>query len=122
MMTLRLRLLFIILITIASITHLNSKSLNPGQKNGHEADIYSVLPFERCDSINKLIKIIHNNIDHPIGYFKGLRDSPHQNFTWHKYGHRVFFHWGFNSNPRDCKILQSLIDECNWSKHEEDLF
>ena len=117
-----LRLLFFTLIAITSITNLNSKSLNPGQKNGHEDDIYLALPFERCDSISLLIKVIHDNIDHPIGYFKGLRDAPHQNFTWRKYGHLVFFHWGFNSNPRNCKILQSLIDECNWTKQHEESF
>ena len=115
-----IRLLFITIITILSITQLNSKSLNPGQKNGHEADIYSVLPFERCDSINKLIKVIHQNIDFPIGYFEGLRDAPHQDFTWRKYGHRVFFHWGFNSNPKSSKVLESLIDDRNWTKQLEE--
>ncbi len=117
-----IRLLFITIISILSITQLNSKSLNPGQKNGHEADIYSVLPFERCDSINKLIKVIHQNIDFPIGYFEGLRDAPHQDFTWRKYGHRVFFHWGFNSNPKSSKVLQSLIDERKWTKQQEESF
>lgn len=111
-----LKNLLIILISLLYLTPLNSKSLNPGKNNGHEADIYSVLPFKRCAEISDLILVIHNNIDFPIGYFPGLRDAPHQDFTWHKYGHRVFFHWGFNSNPRSCGILQELVSERNWSK------
>ena len=114
-----LKNLFIILISLLYISPSNSKSLNPGKNNGHEADIYSVLPFKRCTEISGLILVIHNNIDFPIGYFPGLRDIPHQDFTWHKYGHRVFFHWGFNSNPRSCDILQELVSERNWSKEVE---
>ncbi len=47
------------------------KSLKQGQSGGHEADIYSVLPFDRNDKIDALILIIHNNIDLPVGYFNG---------------------------------------------------
>ncbi len=117
-----LRILLISLITIINFTTAQSKSLNPGKNNGHEADIYSVLPFKRCEPISGLILTIHNNIDHPIGYFPGLRDKPHQDFTWHRYGHRVFFHWGFNANPRSCDILQQLVAERNWSKQVQDSF
>ena len=108
------RLFLISLLTLIHITFSYGKSLNPGKKNGHEADIYAALPFERSPQISALILTIHNNIDHPIGYFPGLRDQPHQDFTWHKYGHRVFFHWGFNANPRSCEILQQLVEERNW--------
>lgn len=114
-----LLLLFFAFITIAII---NAKSLNAGKKGGHEADIYAVLPFERCEQISSLILTLHNNIDHPIGYFPGLRDAPHQNFTWHKYGHRVFFHWGFNANPQSSKILNELVTERKWNKAVEQSF
>lgn len=103
------------LVILLNITTLSAKSLNPGRKGGHEADIYSVLPFERCTEISELILLIHNNIDHPIGYFPGLRDAPHQDFTWRKHGHRVFFHWGYNANPQSSPILQELVAERNWT-------
>lgn len=118
----RIKLLLFSLLTFITIISAPAKSLSPGKSNGHEADIYSVLPFERCTQISNLIFVLHNNIDHPIGYFAGLRDKPHHEFTWHKYGHRVFFHWGFNSNPRSCEILQQLVDERKWTKPTEQLF
>lgn len=114
-------LLFAILFFFVAFP-VQSKSLKAGQSGGHEADIYSVLPFERNEKISKLILTIHNNIDFPIGYFDGLRDAPHQSFTWHKYGHRVFFHWGFNSNPRSSKILQELVAERKWPQEVEKFF
>lgn len=92
-----------------------SKSLNPGKPDGHEADIYAVLPFKRSVKVSKMILTIHNSIDKPIGYFQGLKNPPHQNFTWHRFGHRVFFHWGFNSDPRSSKILNELVAERKWS-------
>ncbi len=98
------------------------KSLNPGKPSGHQADIYSILPFKKCKQIDDLILNIHNGIDHPIGYFAGLRNPPHQDFTWHKYGHRVFFHWGFNSNPKNSIILNKLVDERKWPKNTQELF
>lgn len=105
----------LIILLIASIGFVNGKSLNAGKSGGHEADIYAVLPFERCEKISTMIRAIHNNIDHPIGYFEGLRDTPHQDFTWHKLGHRVFFHWGFNTNPRSSTQLATLVEERDWS-------
>lgn len=114
----------ILLVTICVCLFNSSfgKSLKHGQSGGHEADIYSVLPFERSDKIDALILSIHNSIDMPVGYFNGLRDAPHHQFTWHKYGHRTFFHWGFNSNPKNSKILQELVRERNWSPNVEKSF
>jgi|SRR5574344_829684 hypothetical protein len=101
---------------------LYAKSLLPGKQGGHEADIYGVLPFRRQPKVNKMILMIHNSIDMPTGYFPGLKRAPHQNFTWHRYGHRVFFHWGFNSDPRSSKILNELVSECKWSADVEEQF
>lgn len=100
----------------------HAKSLNAGRSGGHEADIYAVLPFERSREISELIYTIHQTIDYPVGYFDGLRDAPHEEFTWHKYGHRVFFHWGFNANPRSSQTLQSLVQERKWSESIEEAF
>lgn len=106
---------FLILLICFCVQITAAKSLNAGKSGGHEADIYSVLPFARCAVISELIYEIHQTIDFPIGYFEGLRDAPHADFTWHKYGHRVFFHWGFNGNPRSGAVLQSLVTERKWS-------
>ena len=105
----------LILVCLCLFCESFGKSLKHGQSGGHEADIYSVLPFDRNDKIDALILIIHNNIDLPVGYFNGLREEPHHQFTWHKYGHRTFFHWGFNSNPKSSKILQELVEERQWT-------
>lgn len=122
MISIILKRVGVTLLLVALVIPLFSKSLKPGQKGGHEADIYSVLPFARSTQIDSLIYIIHSNIDFPIGYFKGLRDAPHQDFTWHRYGHRVFFHWGFNSDPRNGQILQTLVAERNWAPEVEQAF
>lgn len=106
---------FLILLICFCVQITAAKSLNAGKSGGHEADIYSVLPFAKCAKISELIYEIHRTIDFPIGYFEGLRDAPHDDFTWHKYGHRVFFHWGFNGNPRSGAVLQSLVTERKWS-------
>lgn len=61
-----------------------SNSLKSRQFGGHEADVYSVLPFERSEKFSKVIFTFQNNIDFPVGHFEGLGDTPHQNFTWLK--------------------------------------
>lgn len=107
-----------ILILLAAVCMFNTaegKSFNRGKSGGHEADMYSVLPFKRCAKISNWLEFIHKTIDFPYNkYFDGLRDAPHQNFSWGKYGHRIFFHWGFNSRPWSPQI-QEQVDKCGWS-------
>ncbi len=108
--------LFLFLVAVLSqIGSLSAKSLLPGKPGGHEADIYAVLPFQRQPLVSQMILVIHNSIDRPAGYFPGLKRPPHEDFTWHRYGHRVFFHWGFNSDPHSSKILNELVNERRWS-------
>lgn len=92
------------------------KSFGRGKAGGHEADAYSVLPFVWSEGISDWMEVIHKTIDFPYNtYFEGLRDAPHQNFTWSKYGHRIFFHWGFNARPWSPQ-LQEMVDRCNWDE------
>lgn len=92
----------------------SAKSFDKGGKNGHEADMYAVLPFERSPEISQWLEFIHRTIDFPYNkYFDGLRDAPHQKFSWGKYGHRIFFHWGFNSEPWSPQI-QEQVNKCKW--------
>lgn len=108
-----------ILFLLAAICVFNivaAKSFNRGKSGGHEADMYSVLPFKRCMQISNWLEFIHKTIDFPYNkYFDGLRDAPHQNFSWGKYGHRIFFHWGFNSQPWSPQI-QEQVNKCRWSE------
>jgi hypothetical protein len=99
-----------------------SKSFDKGKPGGHEADAYSVLPFERNENISNWFEIIHKTIDYPYNkYFSGLRTPPHQNFSWGKYGHRLFFHWGFNSNPWSPQI-EECVSLCGWDDKTVQLF
>ena len=101
---------------------LSAKSFSRGEKTGHEADAYSVFPFERSDAISDWFEAVHKTIDYPYNaYFKGLRDAPHQNFSWGSYGHRLFFHWGFNGRPWTPQI-QERMDLCKWDSKTIDLF
>lgn len=90
------------------------KSFDKGKPGGHEADAYSVLPFEKNEKISKWFEVIHKTIDYPYNkYFTGLRNPPHQNFSWGKYGHRLFFHWGFNSKPWSAQV-EECVNLCKW--------
>lgn len=98
------------------------KSFDKGKPGGHEADAYSVLPFERNVKISAWFEVIHKTIDYPYNkYFSGLRNPPHQNFSWGKYGHRLFFHWGFNSKPWSPQ-MEECISLCGWNANTIQLF
>ncbi|MGL4332444.1 MAG: hypothetical protein ACRCSR_06580 [Bacteroidales bacterium] len=106
--------LFFILISLSF--SLFSKSFGRGKAGGHEADAYSVMPFSRSDVVSDWFEVIHKTIDFPYNtYFPGLRDAPHQNFSWGKYGHRLFFHWGFNTQPWSPQ-LEEQAGKCGWSE------
>jgi hypothetical protein len=98
------------------------KSFNKGKPDGHEADAYSIMPFERDPRISDWFETIHKTIDFPYNkYFEGLRNPPHQRFSWGNYGHRLFFHWGFNGNPWSPQ-LQECVDKCRWNAQTVALF
>jgi len=112
----------ILLLLFIPIFSLSAKSFAKGEKTGHEADAYSVFPFERSNSISDWFEAVHKTIDYPYNaYFKGLRDAPHTNFSWGSYGHRLFFHWGFNGRPWTPQI-QERVDLCGWDKQTIGLF
>ena len=41
------------------------------------------------------------------------------NFTSKKYSHRIFFHWGFNGDPKKSKAIQQCLKDCNATPTEE---
>jgi hypothetical protein len=104
-------LLSVLLVMFGAVS---AKSFLRGEAGGHEEDAYSVLPFKESDKISDWLEAIHKTIDVPYNsYFKGLRDAPHQKFSWGKYGHRIFFHWGFNGKPWSPQIEEKVL-ECHW--------
>lgn len=112
----------LLLLILIPLNLISAKSFGKGEKTGHEADAYSVFPFERSKAISDWFEAVHKTIDYPYNaYFKGLRDAPHQNFSWGSYGHRMFFHWGFNGRPWTPQI-QERINLCNWDSKTIDLF
>lgn len=116
------RLFFSVLIFVFAFNPAFSKSFNKGRSGGHEADMYGVLPFKRSPEITNWLEFVHTTIDFPYNkYFDGLRDAPHQNFSWGKYGHRIFFHWGFNAAPWSVQ-LQEQSDKCGWSPKTTEAF
>jgi hypothetical protein len=112
----------IALLLLVPFTLLQAKSFGKGEKYGHEADAYSVFPFERSVEISAWFEAVHNTIDYPYNaYFKGARDHPHQKFSWGSYGHRLFFHWGFNGKPWTPQI-QERVALCKWDKKTVEAF
>jgi hypothetical protein len=115
----KLLLLFVLLVPFVSGS---AKSFLRGEAGGHEADAYSVLPFKECEKISDWLEAVHKTIDVPYNaYFKGLRDAPHQKFSWGKYGHRIFFHWGFNGRPWSPQLEEKVL-ECHWDAATTDAF
>lgn len=116
------KLCFILLYLLIPFNFPSAKSFGKGEKAGHEADAYSVFPFARSEAISDWFQAVHKTIDYPYNaYFKGLRDAPHSNFSWGSYGHRLFFHWGFNGRPWTPQI-QERVDLCGWDSQTIDLF
>lgn len=112
-------LLFVLMVMVVSVS---AKSFLKGESGGHEADAYSVLPFKESSTMSKWLEVVHKTIDVPYNsYFKGLRDAPHQKFSWGKYGHRLFFHWGFNSKPWSPQIEEKVL-ECHWDAATTEAF
>lgn len=110
------------LLLIIPVTLLHAKSFGKGEKYGHETDAYSVFPFERSIEITNWFEAVHKTIDYPYNaYFKGARDFPHQKFSWGSYGHRLFFHWGFNGRPWTPQI-QERVELCKWDNKTIEAF
>ena len=41
------------------------------------------------------------------------------NFSWGEYSHRLFFHWGFNGDPRKSEAIIKCLKKCNATPVEE---
>ncbi len=107
------KVLFLSIVLLMTVA-VSAKSFLRSEAGGHEADMYSILPFKESEIISDWLEAVHKTIDVPYNsYFKGLRDAPHQKFSWGKYGHRLFFHWGFNGRPWSPQIEEKVL-ACHW--------
>jgi hypothetical protein len=83
---------------------------------GHSGDITRVLGIDlsRAGSyskIEKLTSIFAEQIDSIADASNLLRQiqTVAPKFSWSKYTHRLFFHWGFNQDPRNSTKLNEQI-------------
>ena len=83
----------------------------------HETDMLAVFGISAQDKalakrLHPTLEVFCKHIDHDLyDFYRGLRliMLPHD-FSWGDYGHRIFFHWGFNTDPRKSESLQRQFD------------
>ncbi|MGV8964117.1 MAG: hypothetical protein ACOH2V_12160 [Candidatus Saccharimonadaceae bacterium] len=72
----------------------------------HEKDMQRIFPFVKCKNNNKITtfySLVNQYIDQPndINIGKPVTIANHPKFKNMKFGnHRIWYHWGFNTNPK----------------------
>lgn len=99
---------------------------------GHSRDMADVLgidtssPTPQTAKLQKLVSVFAKEIDDMEGSRKLLQamKTLAPSFTWTDFTHRLFFHWGFHTNPRNSRALKQQISEAAQkdSISEEDLW
>lgn len=90
--------------------------------SGHKKDWYDCFGIEDKSSQDVLEKCFNefckqiDDIDDFYGKFK----EKHRKFSRGKWGHRLFFHWGFNMNPRESRVFKEQLDRCGLSDEEKE--
>ena len=95
--------------------------LLPGQSYAHDTkvhneEIFSVFGIGPQDleiraRLDRTLQIFADQIDHDYAglYAKVKQAVLPYHFSWGKYTHRIFFHWGFNGDPRKSAPLQECF-------------
>lgn len=108
---------FVIAALALAFSTLQAKPAGELGGDGHSGDIAKVLGVNLDDTqVNAKIKAITSGFARKIDgkedaseLLRKIREiSP--DFTWSKYTHRIFFHWGFNRNPRNASALRNQIE------------
>lgn len=118
MAVINLNFYLILFLIMFHFTLLEAKTAGDLFGNGHSGDIAKVLGINLEDrennrKIEKLVKVFADSID-GIGDANELNRKIKDitpNFNWGGYGHRLFFHWGFNKNPQDSIPLSEKVNE-----------
>jgi len=96
----------------------------------HNQDIKSVTGLVgKTEAGNKRLEKCLNVFAHQIDNIKSFykqkindENSEFKEFTYGKFSHRLFFHWGFNGDPRNHDPLTMQVKKCNWDTQKEDRF
>lgn len=89
----------------------------------HEEEILSVLGIKQENlalrtRLHPTIEVFSRQIDHDYSpVYRELQQimRPYI-FSWGIYGHRVLFHWGFNTNPRESRALRDCFAKTTTDK------
>lgn len=109
--------LLILLITFFQLIG-NAKSAGDINGDGHSGDIVKVLGIDcNAPNIKKIINLV-STVANTIDDIEDARELNREikklapNFNWGNYGHRLFFHWGFNKSPQSSMPLYAKVNEC----------
>lgn len=87
--------------------------------NDHRYDMLAVLGItpqldkKLAKRLQPTIEVFRKHIDCDYrDFYRGLRliMLPHK-FSWGNYKHRIFFHWGFNTDPRHSQSLTNQFNQ-----------
>ena len=106
-------------LSLSVLTAMGKETLSPFDQ-GHAGDMCRVLGLDLADSRVLAKAYILNDMKDGFPFYIDNRASADEfgrriqtiapNFTRGNYSHRLYFHWGFNVNPRSCAALRERID------------
>lgn len=116
MVLFRYKYFAIAMLTLA-FSVLEAKPAGELSGDGHNGDIAKVLGVGLGDTqVRAKIEAITSGFAQKIDgkedaseLLRRIREIA-PSFTWSKYTHRLFFHWGFNRNPRNSSALRNQIE------------
>lgn len=112
-----MRRLIVLFFVLAYSTALFAKS---GKE--HVDDMHSVFgKSERRDEVNQMFEAITRLADERDPTLTLRLKEIVPNYSQGNYTHRIYFHWGFNGNPKDSLALKERLDvaECEAGLREE---
>ncbi len=78
------------------------------------------------ESLRRLYNVFSDAIDEDAEVLNSRlkeatkRDDPTLAFTWGQYGHAIFFHWAFNTPPKNHKPLKVQLARCKLDPQQEE--
>lgn len=104
-----------------------AKSAGSIDGDGHSGDMARVLGIDLGNQgakqrIERLTDVFAKSIDGGADnlYAKIREIAP--DFSWHQAGHRIFFHWGMNVDPKRSEVLAASVKEAaKGNKNLEDM-
>jgi hypothetical protein len=90
-------------------------------KESHRSDFCGILGVNAtsCKKLEPALQAFSDLIDQPQGFYGELKKL---GFSWGHYGHRLLFHWGFNSDPRHSEALSGQVKNTVPSPLQSDFY